>query len=150
MNENNLITVPLSYEYFFSHLFGKANYHGHVGALNITAWKKDLRKLVKYIRKSIVINAHTDQLHKDRILQLCDSLDNDIKNASSINEASVSVIQKYTKLIFLLLGNSPDHWNRKAPYHDRFWKLNGHRTLTYTQTDEQKSLMGRLMRFYLL
>jgi len=112
-----------------------------VGALNITTWKNDMRKLVKYIRKSIEINANTDQLHKSRLIELCDQLDRDIKESGSINQVSVAVIEKYTKLIFQLLGNTPNHWNSRAPYHDRFWKLSGHRTLTYTQTDKQKTHM---------
>ena len=55
------------------------------------------------------------------------------------SQMNVIVIEDLVKLVFNLLGKMPDHWRRKSPYADRFWKLNGHRRLSYTQTDEQKS-----------
>ncbi len=135
------VYVPLSYEYMMSHLFGKHHYHGHVGSHSKSSWKKDLRKINKYIEKSININVQTDSYHKGMLLYLCDCLDEKVSKAKSINEINVSFVETYVRLIFTLLGNFPDHWRRKAPYADRFWELDGHRSLSFSQTDEQKAAL---------
>jgi len=135
------VHVPITYEYMMSHLFGKHNYHGHVGGLSKTAWKKDLRKINKYIKKSVDINLNSDAYHKGMLAYLCDCLDQKISDAKSLNEVNVSFVETYTRLIFTLLGNFPNHWNRKAPYAERFWELDGHRTSAFVQTDEQKAAL---------
>jgi len=135
------VYVPISYEYMMSHLFGKSNYHGHVGCLTKSSWKNDVRKINKYVKKSIELNVNTDSYHKGRLKYLCDCLEEKVSQSKSLNEINVSFVETYVILLFTLLGNFPDHWNRKAPYADRFWELDGHRSMSYTQTDEQKAAL---------
>ena len=124
-----------------SALFGKLNYHGYVGGVSKATWKKDLRKVTKYIKKSIELSANTDSHHKSELLDACDRLEKELKESSTINQINAATIEKLIRLVFLLLGNIPDHWRRRSPWADRFWELDGHRTLSYTQSDEQKTYL---------
>ena len=141
MSKKEFIYVPISVEYLMSALFGKLNYHAYVGGVGRATWKKDLRKVAKYIKKSIELNPNTDAHHKSELLQTCDRLEKKVKEASTIDQINVATIEKLIRVVFLLLGNMPDHWRRRSPYADRFWELDGHRTLGYTQTDEQKAYL---------
>ena len=139
--QKEYVYVPLSYEYMMSFLFGNQQYHGHVGSLSGSNWKKDLKKINKYIKKSININIKSDSYHKSTLINLCDNLDEKLSQAKCLNEINVGVVESYVKLIFSLMGNFPNHWDRKAPYGNQFWDLNGHRTMSYSQTDEQKAYL---------
>lgn len=139
--EKESVYVPISYEYLMTHLFGKKSYHGHVGSLSLSAWKKDLLKINKYIKKAIKVNVESDAYHKGALFDFCDRFDEKIKKSKTLNEISVYIVESHTRLIFTMLGNFPSHWDRKAPYADRFWELDGHRTISYTQTNEQKSAL---------
>ena len=141
MNSKEWIYAPLSYEYMMSFLFGKWNYHGHVGTFLRSSWKKDLEKITKYIKKAIRINVRLDGFQQELLLEECDRFSDRIKKEKTINGMNVAFIECYTRLIFQLLGNFPNHWDRKAPWADRFWEFDGHRTLQYTHTDEQKSYL---------
>jgi hypothetical protein len=138
MTEKDSIYVPISFEFLMSSLFGKTNYHGYVGSVRQSIWKKDLIKIVKYIKKSIIINANTDHFHKSELIKTCNTIEEKIKKSKSFDEINLETIEGFIRLVFLLLGNMPNHWDRKSPYLDKFWELDGHRTLIYSQSDEQK------------
>jgi len=138
-NQKDPIYAPLSYEYMMSMLFGIARYHGYAGTHTPADWKRDLRKLCKALRKAIRINIESDANHKNRLLSLCDRLDDDLAKAKTIDLMNVSYIETLTRVAFTLMGTFPNHWNRKAPHADRFWNLGGHRKLSYSQTDVQKA-----------
>jgi len=124
-----------------SFLFGRSNYHGHVGGHSPSVWKKDLLKINKYVVKAIRLNLNSDGLQKDMLFNECDRLEKKLKEAKSIGGLSAAFTESYTRLIFQLLGNFPNHWDRKAPWPDRFWDLSGHRKLKYEQTDDQKAFL---------
>lgn len=138
MADEDWTYVPISIEYLMSELFGKLQYHGYVGAVSRSTWKKDLLKVAKYIKRAVLLNVETDAIHRKKVLATCDALLQDLGAASTINAANAAVIEHLIRLVFLLLGNMPDHWRRRSPYSDSFWKLNGHRTLHYSQSVEQK------------
>jgi hypothetical protein len=52
---------------------------------------------------------------------------------------NVAMIESLIVLVFHLLGRRPDHWNKRFPYRDEHWRLDSHRTVCYTQTDDQKA-----------
>lgn len=49
--EDDYIKIPLSFEHLMSILFGGKNYYGHVGWVKKAEYKKDLLKIIKYIKK---------------------------------------------------------------------------------------------------
>jgi len=138
MKHNDYLYLPLSFEYLMTFLFGKLNYHGYVGSVGKTTWKKDMQKIIKYIKKTILLNVHSDNYHKSKLMRICDELTEKIKKSKRIEEVNILIIQEFTRLIFNLLGNMPDHWRRRQPYKDLYWTFDGHRSLCYTQNTAQK------------
>lgn len=141
MDQKNYIDLPLSFEYLMTFLFGKWKYHGYVGYVSRQTWEKDMLKVTRYIKKSILLNVSSDKYHSDQLLSNCSEIDNKIKSAHTISAINISLIEHLIKIIFLLIGNLPNHWRYKAPYKDSFWLLNGHRQLSYVQTDKQKTYL---------
>ncbi len=140
MSQKDHVVVPISFEALMRSLFGD-KYYRYVGEISKTTWKKDLRKIAKYIKKSIELNVDTDQYHREHLLKLCEMLDKELESSKTTAQMNVITIEKLVKLIFYLLGNLPENWNMKSPYADRFWELDGHRRLLYVQSDEQKSYL---------
>ena len=141
VDDKERMHVPLSVEYLFSDLFGKLNYHGYVGSVSVTTWRKDLLKTTRYIRKAIEINVHCDSGHKHRLLEACDRLLEHLGKAKTIAAIHAVMFEYQTRIIFLLLGNMPDHWRIRSPYSSKFWQLDGHRTLQYQQSASQKAYL---------
>lgn len=119
-------------------LFGKRNYHGYVGSVGKTTWKKDTQKIIKYIKKAILLNVNSDNYHKSKLMRICDDLTEKIKKSTTIDEINILIIQEFTRLIFNLMGHMPNHWDHKQPYKDLYWKFYGHRSLLYIQNTDQK------------
>ena len=133
------IEIPLSFEHMMSYLFGEKNYHGYVGLIKRSKWKKDLLKIIKYIKKAIEINIESDKYHENKLRNLLDVLEERIKKHKDINDINVDIIEIFTKFIFELIGHSPDHLKWQHPYKDNFWKLDGLRKVNYLQTNLQKA-----------
>ena len=139
MKNTEYIYLPISYEYMMSFLFGKKNYHGHVGRYGPSTWKKDLLKINKYIKKAIRLNVNSDAIQKELLFNKCDELEKKLKEAKTIGALSTAFVESYTQLIFQLLGKIPHHWDDRAPWPDSFWDLSGYRKLNYEQNNEQKA-----------
>lgn len=138
MKNDDYIYLPLSFEYLMTFLFGEQNYHGYVGSVERTTWKKDMQKIARYIKKAIQLNVHSDNYHRSKLIQICEELTEKIKKSNKIEEINILIIQEFTKIIFNLIGNMPNHRRSKRPYNDSYWKFYGHRNLVYTQNTTQK------------
>ena len=139
VSKDDYIKIPLSFEHTMSYLFGEKNYHGYVGWVKKTQWKKDLLKIIKYIKKAIEINIESDQYHENKLRNLLDVLEERIKKHKDINDINVEIIEIFTIFIFELIGHFPEHLHWEHPYRDNFWKLDGFRKINYLQTDLQKA-----------
>ena len=131
------IKIPLSFEHLMSILFGEKNYHGHVGWVKKSEYKKDLLKIIKYIKKTIEVNIESDRYHQNKLKSLLD-LEKRIKKYKNINDINIEIIEIFTIVIFELIGNLPGHLHCKHPYGDNYWKLGGFRKIIYLQSDSQK------------
>lgn len=131
------IKIPLSFEHLMSILFGEKNYHGHVGWVKKSEYKKDLLKIIKYIKKTIEVNIESDRYHQNKLKSLLD-LEKRIKKYKDINDINIEIIEIFTIVIFELIGNLPGHLHCKHPYGDNYWKLGGFRKIIYLQSDSQK------------
>lgn len=136
--KDDYIKIPLSFEHTMSCLFGEKNYHGHVGWVKKSEWKKDLLKIIKYIKKTIKINIESDRYHENKLRNLL-NLEERIKKHKEINDTNIEIIEIFTIVIFELIGHSPEHLHWKHPYRDNFWKLDGFRKIIYLQSDLQKA-----------
>lgn len=136
--KDDCIKIPLSFEHTMSYLFGEKNYHGHVGWVKKSEWKKDLLKIIKYIKKTIKINIESDRYHENKFRNLL-NLEERIKKHKEINDINIEIIEIFTIVIFELIGHFPEHLHWKHPYRDNFWKLDGFRKIVYLQSDLQKA-----------
>ncbi len=80
-------------------------------------------------------------MQQNLLIKECDRFEEKMGKVKNINGMSVAFVESYTRLIYQLLGNFPHHWDRKAPWADKFWDLSGHRTLNYHHSDEQKAAL---------
>ncbi|PKP61921.1 hypothetical protein CVT91_01360 [Candidatus Atribacteria bacterium HGW-Atribacteria-1] len=136
--KDDCIEVPLSFEHTMSNLFGEKNYHGHVVWVKKTEWKRDLLKIIKYIKKAIEINIESDIYHENKLGNLLD-LEKRIKEHKDINELNIEIIEIFTIVIFELIGRLPGHLHCKHPYSDNFWELDEFRKIVYLRSDSQKA-----------
>lgn len=136
--KDDYIKISLSFEHMMSYLFGEKNYHGHVGWVKKSEWKKDLLKIIKYIKKTIEVNIESDRYHQNKLKSLLD-LEKRIKKYKDINDINIEIIEIFTIVIFELIGNLPGHLHCKHPYGDNYWKLGGFRKIIYLQSDSQKA-----------
>lgn len=133
------INIPISFEYLLSFLFGKQNYHGHCGFHSFSTWKKEQLKLIKTIRKAVKINVDSDIYHRNTILRSCDLAIQQIKNAKTKDAVNIAMIEYCVKIIFALLGNFPDNWDKRGTSNWQTWKLDTYRKLIYTSTLDNKA-----------
>lgn len=134
--ENQKITM--SFEYLMTNLFGKT-YHGFIDIpQNLSSWKKETQKIARAINKSIKMNVTTDLIHYNDILWQCKNVESKLKAAKSINEINIHMIEFQTRVMFLLLGQLPNHWNSRIVNKDIDWKLDVYRSVTFNQSIEQK------------
>lgn len=129
-------------QYLLSSLFGKRHYHGFVGLHGFKIWKKHIIKLIGAIQKSITVNVDSpDEIYKKTFIRICERAIGEIKQAKRIENINMAMIECLTRLVFELMGGIPDHWDYKVVNRLEHWKIDGHRTLVYTQTAKQKACL---------
>lgn len=133
------INIPISFEYLMSSLFGKQNYHGHCGFRPLSTWKKEQIKLIKTIRRAVKINVNSDVYHRNQISRYCDLALEKVKEAKTKDAVNTAMIEYSMKIIFALLGNFPDNWDKRGTSNPQAWKLNRFRKLVYASTLDNKA-----------
>ena len=134
------IYLDLEFEYLLSYLFGKSNHHATVGYINCKDWSKNIYKIIDAIEKGILQNiVFTDNYQKNELINICSETKVKINSSKQINNVNQDVIIGMTKLIFNLIGQMPDNWDRKVVNHPNHRKLNKHRTIHFSQNNRQKA-----------
>ncbi len=137
--EKETISVPISFEYLLTVLFGKQTYHGFVGVHKVYNWKTHILKLFNAIRKSIIINITvTDEFHKNELLVISARAVEKIRQCKTKDEVNILAIEYLTRIIFELMGKMPNNWDKRIVNRLEYWKLDEFRKLGYTQTERQK------------
>ncbi len=138
--KKEIILVPQSFEFLFSHMFGRKPYRDFMGEHIVSDWKKHILKAVKAIRKSILANIDTtDEFHKNKLLELCNQATQRIKEAKRKDQINLSAIECFIRITLELMGGMPYHWEMRVVNRLQDWKLNRHRKLAYLQTPNQKA-----------
>lgn len=132
--------VPISFEYFLSRLFGKRAYHGFVGSKPPGRWKNHLLGMLRAIETAATVTvSSTDSLHKARIGSTCERCRESLRELKGKDEINARFIQFLTEMVFVLLGDLPDHWDAGKVTNPKQWRLDDHRTVVYAQNDEQRA-----------
>lgn len=129
--------LPLSFEHLLSRLFGKSNYHGMTGEYSLSDWKHEIIRIFEYLKKAIHYTASGDAGHQRRMEQLCGRAIESLRAATNSDAVNVQAIEALATMCFEILGGVPDNWDRRAPWHPRYWTLIEHRSLHYVRTPEQ-------------
>jgi len=135
---NNTVYIPDVTEYFFKTMFGRVKYHQRLSHdISLTAWKKELTKLFKHLKKFISVNVDsTDKQHYNKLMEYCDLAFEVINISRGKDEVNISILTLLFKINFLLMGDLP--YNEKIRNSRNLWKLDRFRKITYCQTLEQK------------
>lgn len=129
-NYNVRDSTDLSFEFFLKSIYGERIFHGY----SITRLRQECKRLVKTIKRAVELNIETDSFHKSRINLALDELDNAFKD----KDFEPAYIIGLVKMVFLLLGDIPNNWNRKKTSQPSDFILNQHRKIVYLQNLRQK------------
>lgn len=128
------------------HLFGRDEYLKIKMGGSMSDWRKASVKLLDAIElsvKSTVEVADADWF-KEVTLEIGHGKDS-VRKADSIDALLSSLVAALAKLVFIQLGNLPQHWQHKTtPLTPQWWTLTGFRSVQYVQNDKQKSAQARL------
>jgi hypothetical protein len=134
------VSIPLEVEWFLASMFGGHSTRGAVGYNKGREWKKWCKRLSAHLRKYVEANLVTNREHRQAIECALEYIEKSVGKPEE--EREPRMVSGLTSLVLLLLGNSPQHYQRRRivsrPSH---FKLNRHRSLRYCQSAEQRSLL---------
>lgn len=135
MKDKSLITIPIEVEHFLSFMFGKDSTHGLTGHHPEIVWKRYCTKLTVHLEKYINKNVITDKVHGRNIQLAID----DMKGGVNSIAREPLLVAALCRLCLLLLGEMPDHWEKKTINRPEHFMLDQFRSLQYCQSAEQKA-----------
>ena len=98
-------------------------------------WKELLRKYVVEIQKYLNENIETDSIHMKRLSDAASSSETSLKEENYLP----LYIEGLIRLIFTLIGQSPEHDRRKGGRKTKdHYKLDKYRNICYIQDSQQK------------
>jgi hypothetical protein len=133
--EDRDIGVSLGAEYFFSFLLGKRGTHGLAGWEDTTSWRHLCHKLVTQIDRYIAANIVTDRSHHTALAQAIQALHGAVDNGGSDRESEL--VTRFARLCLLLIGDVPNHWDRRAVNLQEYYLLSERRSVHFSQTPAQ-------------
>ncbi len=125
---------------FFQRLYG-GNFDIYSGVIKEKEWKKRLSKLFTTIGKAVQKNVRSDEIHKNRLFSIIELLKEECQLKENID---ISIIEKLFYVIFDLLGGMPNYQEFSKHGIQKYkwaYRLDTERTLQYTQSNYQKSLL---------
>lgn len=135
--DKDLVTIPIEVEYFFSFMFGKQSTHGLAGHYSIGEWNRLCKRLMEHLEKYIAANVETDRAHLRMIKQRLDSMEKALTPRARHSREPL-LLRALSELILLLLGDMPDHWDKKTVNRPEYYRLDHRRRLQYYQSRQQK------------
>lgn len=131
----NLKMIPEKIIVLNKSLFGCQSKDSQMYERTEIEWKKLLKKYVIEIQKYLNENIDTDSIHMERLLDAASSSESALKN----DEYLPLYIEGLIRLIFTLIGQSPEHYRRKGGRKTKdHYKLDKYRNIIYSQNANQK------------
>jgi hypothetical protein len=136
----NATYEPIETEYFFTRLFGRETMHGSAGALrDERAWRRRIRQAFQHLRRYVEANLPaSDSIQRDAVHRLVDRLEAGATMRTPLLREQ-ALVTGLMDLCLSLLGDVPDHWDRRRVAHPNHFMLNKHRTLHYGQSNQQRA-----------
>ena len=137
--EDRDIGVSLGAEYFFSFLLGKRGTHGLAGWEDTTSWRHLCHKLVTQLERYVTENIVTDRSHHIALAHAIQALHGAVDNSGSDRESEL--VTRFARLCLLLIGDVPNHWDRRVVNRPEYYLLSEHRSVHFLQTPAQIALV---------
>lgn|GEM_PF-2557648 len=131
------IGISLGTEYFFTALFGKRHTHGLASGERIVAWRRRCHRLIDDLERYIKANVTTDADHRSSIEAALSGL----HRAVNAGTRETDMVAGLARLCFLLLGEMPDHWERRVVNRPEHYLLGRYRSLHYARTPAQMATL---------
>lgn len=127
---NTSESTKLAYGIFIEEVFGMKN------SLSNSPFdlKNMCKRIIKTLRRAIFLNIITDKNHLKQINTSLHKLESSLKDKDFEPLYIVALLE----LIFLLLGDYPNNWQKKSVSPDDCYSLNKRRSLIYYQNIKQK------------
>lgn len=122
-------------ESFLSFLFGKWSTH-LPQEISLKSWKKYCKKLIDHLDQYISANVVTDLPHQKAIDA---ALEKGKRAVTSSNAREPMLVASLAELCFLLLGDRPNHWNRRRVNRPEHFMLDTFRTVNYSRSPKQRA-----------
>ena len=127
--------VPEAFKVMLSRLFGSQSVDARKQTLTDAEWKRILHRIVNELEKYIFQNIDTDELHMYMIWSTLLAA----HEALRLSDFWPAYTEATLRMIFLLIGDSPNHKRRKGGRRsDHHYDLKLCRTVRYTQDQDQK------------
>ena len=139
MKEKETYYISVEFEHLLTFLFGRRNYHGFAGEHDLKSLKLHFAKVFNAIQKSIQLNVNSDILHKEDLINLCKTSKSSINSAHNISHLNLISFEYLTKIVFQLMGQMPNNWEKGSTSHPKSWTLAKYRSIVSTATYEQKA-----------
>lgn len=138
---NNLKIMPEEIIALNKSLFGCKSRDSQKYERTEKEWKELLKKYVVEIQEYLNENIETDSIHMERLLAAASSSETALRKEDYLP----LYIEGLIRLIFTLIGQSPEHCRRKGGRKAKdHYKLDKYRNICYIQDSQQKY---RLLHF---
>ncbi|WP_228236463.1 hypothetical protein [Allomuricauda sp. M10] len=132
--------TDITFKFLIQALYGQNDYYKLKHSQTVAKTKRYYLKILETfsiaINETIVIS---DKTHMELLNSIILEGKERLKTLSTFDSVDNSFITTQTELIFQLIGNNPTrNFEKNVPNRKNKWKLNGHRQIQYTQTNEQK------------
>lgn len=133
---------PLSTEHFFRQLFGRSSF-GMAGALQQDrVWRQHIQRALQHLRRYVETNGvFTDSVHRDRMRMRLDLLEERSRmlppaspDPAAVTLREQALVTGLIDLCLTLLGDPPNHWDRRRVNRAEHFSLDRHRTVHYSQS----------------
>jgi hypothetical protein len=132
--------TDIAFKFLIQGLYGQNDYykvkHSQTVAKARRYYLKILDTFIIAINETITI---ADKTHLELLKTIISDGKKRLNISKTFDSLDNSFICTQTELILQLIGNNPErHFQKNVPNRKDKWKLNRHRQIQYTQTNEQK------------
>lgn len=130
----------IAFKFLIQGIYGQNDYHRVKNSQTVAKAKKYYLKILETF--SIAINETitiSDKTQMELLQSILSEGKTRLSSSKTFDSLDNSFICTQTDLIFQLIGNNPErNFQKNVPNRKDKWKLNRHRQIQYTQTNEQK------------
>lgn len=132
--------TDIAFKFLIQGLYGQNDYyrvkHSQTVPKTRNYYLKILDTFTIAINETIII---ADKTHMELLKTIISEGKKRLNFSKTFDSLDNSFICTQTELILQLIGNNPErHFQKNVPNRKDKWKLNRHRQIQYTQTNEQK------------